>query len=455
MSATTGTVSGFDAPTTDGTHVEILLADHNRSNALDLVASVKGVPVSRIWDATFRKLFAFHDRNGDGEIDAKEAAKLPAPRALRQAMGNGFIPPTGQAPDFKTIDRNNDGKISPAELAEFYRSNGIGNAYVGVGKLPHGSTLNAALIKNLDTDGDGKISEAEWSKAADTLKKLDKNDDELIGAGEFIPGAVYPGATGSLLLSPIKPSAPPSEQLGKLSLRVIASETKAATDRKPGDSGRWMIRLGQTTEDQRFAFTKDQTRVEGWIAAGKMDAATEKIAKQIVTQYESQDSETTTENRMNWLVDLADRNGDGKLDRKELDTWLDLQTQVAKGQVLITVLEGGGLFELLDRNHDGALSVRELRSSLKVVKEAGCLTDGYFDPKKSPVVILMAASHGYAPSLTIDSRLGPAWFKAMDRNGDGDVSRREFTGPVELFDKLDLNKDGLLDPQESAKSEKK
>ena len=40
----------------------------------------------------------------------------------------------------------------------------------------------------------------------------------------------------------------------------------------------------------------------------------------------------------------------------------------------------------------------------------------------------------------------------MDRNVDGDVSRREFTGQVDVFNKLDLDKDGLLSPDEAEKA---
>jgi hypothetical protein len=37
---------------------------------------------------------------------------------------------------------------------------------------------------------------------------------------------------------------------------------------------------------------------------------------------------------------------------------------------------------------------------------------------------------------------------AMDKNGDGKVSREEFTGPAALFDRVDSNKDGFLTPDE-------
>ncbi|WP_425618963.1 hypothetical protein NA78x_002688 [Anatilimnocola sp. NA78] len=49
-------------------------------------------------------------------------------------------------------------------------------------------------------------------------------------------------------------------------------------------------------------------------------------------------------------------------------------------------------------------------------------------------------------------RPGPAWFNAMDRNGDGGVSGREFSGPAEIFYKLDLDQSGLLSPAEADKA---
>ena len=39
----------------------------------------------------------------------------------------------------------------------------------------------------------------------------------------------------------------------------------------------------------------------------------------------------------------------------------------------------------------------------------------------------------------------------MDRNNDGDVSRREWDGDPALFDRFDLDRDGLLSAEEAAK----
>src|SRR5262249_16328611 len=86
-------------------------------------------------------------------------------------------------------------------------------------------------------------------------------------------------------------------------------------------------------------------------------------------------------NELRLVLTGGDRDGDGKLTPKELAGWLDLQQQIARGHVLLTVLDhGAGLFELLDADRDGSLSVPELRASWDRVKTAGCIrTDGQFD----------------------------------------------------------------------------
>jgi hypothetical protein len=49
---------------------------------------------------------------------------------------------------------------------------------------------------------------------------------------------------------------------------------------------------------------------------------------------------------------------------------------------------------------------------------------------------------------------GPLWFQKMDRNRDGDVSRREFLGSDEQFRKIDTNGDGLISREEAEAFEK-
>lgn len=452
---------------------EVVLFGQSRLTRVQLRVEVDGKPLAAIWDDTFARLCAFFDRNGDGALDPKEAALLPAPLALRQALGNGFAPPVGAAPAFADLDRNGDGKATREELAAFYRAAGVGDVLIGVGRLPASAELTKALLEHLDTNGDGKVSAPEWAAASAALKKLDKNDDELIGAGELVPKLVYPGAAGTTLLTPPRADAALPEVLTRLPLVLLPADKKdthwVAEVRRRGHDAKgaeevanhWTIRLGDKSGEP-FALSCDRLRLEGWVTEGKLPDAVASARRQIAAQFvgaaDPNDGDAGNGRRRGniaWLTPSADRDGNGKLERTELDAWLDLQEHIARGQVLLTVLDGGtGLFELLDTNHDGALSVRELRGAWERLKAAGCLTDGLLDRAKLPHLLLTAASRGYPKSFGIDRRRGPAWFRAMDRNGDGDVSRREFTGPAEVFDKLDADKDGLLNPEEAAKGQK-
>lgn len=43
----------------------------------------------------------------------------------------------------------------------------------------------------------------------------------------------------------------------------------------------------------------------------------------------------------------------------------------------------------------------------------------------------------------------PVWFGRLDRNGDSELTRREFPGTIAAFQKLDRNSDGVVDTAEA------
>ncbi len=447
-----------------------------RADALDLVLlgekpvrvelriEIDGKSVPEVWDETFAKLLAFHDRDGDGSLDKAEAVRLPSAFALRGVLWGQFTPVTGDAPPFADLDLDADGRVSGDELADGYRRAGLGGVLVGVGKPPSTDRLTDAILKALDANKDGKVEEKEWKGAADALGKLDANGDELVGPGELVDKVAYPGALGSVLLTAPFPGAKPDATTDALPLVVLPLRTADThwTTKLPRDvrtakpAAGWQAKFGaKPPADTRLMHAAGPVRFELRTAEGKLAVQTAAARKRFEALYAECDADADgtlgakelaapKAGPLKQLAAAADRDADGALGGKEFAAWLDLQEQVAKGHVLLTVLDhGAGLFEVLDADRDGALSVRELRAAWD---RAG----NGFDRAKLPRHLLATVSRGHPVSaLGKPARPGPDWFRAMDRNGDGDVSRKEFTGPADVFERYDADTDGLLDANEA------
>ena len=56
---------------------------------------------------------------------------------------------------------------------------------------------------------------------------------------------------------------------------------------------------------------------------------------------------------------------------------------------------------------------------------------------------------GLTPAQPQGAQAGPVWFRKMDRNADGDVSRAEFVGTRAEFDAMDADRDGLISVREA------
>ncbi|MGL6073434.1 MAG: EF-hand domain-containing protein [Fimbriiglobus sp.] len=471
------------SPRSDALDLLILGDDPTR---LELRISHQGKSVPAIWDETFTRLQAFHDRDCNGSLDPTEASRLSSPFALRQVLWGQIIPQTGNAPVFSELDLNQSGSVSRDELADYYRRAGLGGALVGVGKPTATDALTEALLKYLDTNKDGQVEEAEWKAAPASLRKLDKNDDELIGPGELVEKVIYPGATGAILCSAPSPDAKPDPTIDALPFLVLPQRTTdshwrvVAQVRRPNwkpealkslrqaPATTWEVQLGaekpilqvlgeKPPTNARLRLSSKTLQLELRTDEGKLKAQTATAIKRYKTLFTECDTdadgaldekEIATPKSAPFLqtAKSADRNGDDQLSEKEFTTWLDLQEQIAQGHVLVSVLDHGhGLFEMLDTDHDGSLSVRELRNAWDRLQDSGCITDDRFDRKKLPRQLLATVSHGHPQvSLGKPVRTGPAWFLAMDRNNDGDVSCKEWVGDQDLFQKLDTNSDGLL-----------
>lgn len=162
----------------------------------------------------------------------------------------------------------------------------------------------------------------------------------------------------------------------------------------------------------------------------------------------------------------VDADGDGMIVANELQAYVDKQSAEAAGKIQLVIgSDGRSLFEILDVNLDRRLSVRELRHAFDrltpfdrdhdgriAATELAGRYRGTFEMGKPALFQrrAMDMSPANTTPLARPTANGPEWFQKMDRNRDGDVSRKEFLGPRELFDKLDTDHDGLLDATEAA-----
>lgn len=167
------------------------------------------------------------------------------------------------------------------------------------------------------------------------------------------------------------------------------------------------------------------------------------------------------------LFAVMDRDGDGKVFLEEVSAFADRQQDASRSRTTVVATDQGrALFEAVDADHDGRLSTRELRKAAQGLRPVDRDGDGRVALSEVPhhyVVVIGRGATGYpfGDDSTVVTFPGqgtprgtpaqgaPSWFIKMDRNNDGDVSRREFLGPAADFDRLDTDHDGLLDAAEA------
>ena len=417
----------------------------NGAQVVDLDVSIDSVPFDAYWDKAFDALFAFADADGNGVLSGDEIRLAPSARAVRLTLGNGFAAPVAPLQSLKDVLEDPAQTCTAEALARYYRRHRAGGVQVGFGRLPHAAALTEALVQALDRDENGVLARSELQSAESSLRRLDANDDELIGAGELLPTCVYPGCAATSETSEtivVEASSAPGS-------RSIASWPISLSD----PIGETSLSLG--------AGAGARVRCEAWSVAGPLSGLYEQVRDRVAgaqaapSPARSPDSDSRgAENDLSWLTPLVDRDRDGSASPEEIAAWLEIQKLLYRGQLLVSVYYGGGLFEMLDANHDAGLSPRELRNAWDVLVAAKCTSGENVDLGAAPSVVMMVASQGYPLSFARTTTAGVEWFRKMDRNRDGDVSRREFTGPIEAFSKLDSNRDGLISSDEARRIEK-
>jgi Ca2+-binding EF-hand superfamily protein len=521
---------------------ELVILGETRPLLIRLRVMIGDRPFRSSWLEGTRLLHAQLDRDGDGKLTVAEA----------EAGGLALLL-TQQAGASPSADSNpKDGLISVEELAEALRAT-AGPFRVQADGL--GARRTDALFDEFDRDKDGQLTRPELAAVVGTLRKLDRDDNELIGSDEVAANEVAELAAQAMG----RPAArdlgvPPAVALvaGESPLRVLRFLMKKYDTGSPRGPGKTDSRLspeefaipakGFASADTNGDGLLNSDELRGYLEHGPRDAildvalspeasgqglarvrgvdggqpeglavrqisegvveidvgpfrldfhvddglgAIDATRKTLKNRFEAADanqdgyleeSELTQDNGqpspLAGLFRPFDRNGDGKVYPAEVDDFLTKQAASARGRLTLTASDQGrALFGLLDLDRDRQLGAREVLETFARVSACDRNRDGRISPEEIPHHIQLILARGdLSALLAIPSNnpavanaagrvvvvppasrapAGPPWFRKMDRNHDGDVSRREFLGTHEQFDRLDRDHDGLLGPDEA------
>ncbi|MDB5389046.1 MAG: hypothetical protein JWM11_4692 [Planctomycetaceae bacterium] len=164
--------------------------------------------------------------------------------------------------------------------------------------------------------------------------------------------------------------------------------------------------------------------------------------------------------------EMLDVDDNGQIYEPELVDYLSLETASEQSRVILSVDRNEqSLFSLLDRNSDRRLTPREYMSTFDRWQSFDHDGDRILNRSelsgRMRMTVELPKPKLFQPNLFQSNQMsgdpliknqadGPAWFQGMDRNKDGDVSRREFLGTEVQFRKWDRNGDGLISKDEAS-----
>jgi Ca2+-binding EF-hand superfamily protein len=413
-------------------------------------------------DALNERLFELLDANKDGKLSRQELAAGPKVLAKLDADDDEMLTvnellPGGQRPSNQVV-------FTPVLVGDVGTGPVGGPFYVVRTKRP-----DPVLARQLLTrygKGAKKLPRAALGLGKEAFARLDADGDGSLDAAELARFAA---------------AAPEAEFTARLGQRRPGEAAVEPTRRDGREPPKGLVR---TEKDGTPVLELGNTRVEMGLGndAGAVGVLRVRVRQQYAAQFKVADrdgngyldeKEAQQSPLFRGLFKAMDRDGDGKLYPKEVLAYFQalesLQKEAAASVVSLHVSDQGkGLFDLLDADGDRRLGVRELRQLPKLVDKLdrdgdGCLSRDEIPRsyranfKRGPAnpdtlrttVFVFNGGMGVPQPALPERTAGPLWFRKMDKNRDGDVSRREFLGTDAEFKAIDTDGDGLISAAEA------
>ena len=417
-------------------------------------------------EAINKAIFTLLDTNRDGKLTKDELAAAPAVLLRLDENEDDLVTTRELVPNTKR-----DMASMMAMFSGGNRSKATSNKTLvpittrGAAPASLVSSLRHRYGNRLLKLQDRKLARKDLGLDEATFAGLDTNGDGLLDAGE-LAGFVRRSPDLELLVRFAGETARVEVMIPENGPSPLSGKVKKMGEMALLDLGVSRLEVRGNAEEEYGTETFDSLVRQQFVAQFK---AADKDNNGYLDEKEAKANRVFRES-----FAMMDRDGDGKLYEKEVIAYFEDYRKIQKKATascvsLVLSDQSRGLFDLLDVNRDGQLSVREMRGAVALLRPFDREGKGYLTradiPRTHQLLLRRGPLDGGDPGGARafaalyggggkskrrgPAAAGPLWFRKMDRNRDGDVSRKEFLFSDEKFREIDTDGDGLISVAEA------